>query len=167
MYNKILILLAGAFLISLGIGFRKYGWDHLHGFPVPKSTGILVIIVGFLVILFALFQKTKLSKSKNRRILHWSVGHYRKSSNLFTSRNTKDAKGFMDSPNPDYRRVKNLLKIKRTFRFFNSLTLNRVCINHCSSQITMAQQQFPLVTRQIFFIICGENLNVFTICCGK
>jgi len=35
--------------------------------------------------------------------------------------------------------VFHLLKIKRTFRFFNSLTLNRVCINHCGSDIAMAQ----------------------------
>ncbi len=69
MYNRILILLAGAALISLGIGFRKYGWDHLHGFPVTQSTGILVIVVGFLVILFALFQKNKLSKSKNKFLI--------------------------------------------------------------------------------------------------
>jgi hypothetical protein len=33
-------------------------------------------------------------------------GYYRKSSNLFTNGNTKDAKGFRDSPNPDSGRVK-------------------------------------------------------------
>ena len=35
--------------------------------------------------------------------------------------------------------VFHLLKIKRTFRFFNSLTLNRVCINHRGSHIAMPQ----------------------------
>jgi len=80
------------------------------------------------------------NESENRRILHWQIGHYRKSSNLFTNRNTTDAKGFRDSPNPDSGRVKNLLKIKGTFRFFFGLALNGMGINHRGSHITVTQQ---------------------------
>ena len=69
MYNKITTLLAGVCLISLGISFKKHGWHHLYDFPIPQSTAILVIIVGFLVILFALFQKTKLNKPENQFLI--------------------------------------------------------------------------------------------------
>jgi hypothetical protein len=51
------------------------------------------------------------------------TGHER--AGLFTNRNTKDAKGFMDSPNPDSGRVKKVGGIagrrtgaSATFRYF-------------------------------------------------
>ncbi len=37
--------------------------------PIPKSAGILIAIVGFLVILYGLFQKTKLNKPENQFLI--------------------------------------------------------------------------------------------------
>jgi len=66
MYNRIMTLLAGVALISLGLGFIFYGWDHLHGFPIPRSTGIIVSLFGIVVLLSALFRKRKSFQDEER-----------------------------------------------------------------------------------------------------
>lgn len=69
MYNRIMTLLAGVALISLGLGFIFYRWDHLHGFPVPRSTGIIVSFFGVVVFLSALFRKRKSFQDEERFLI--------------------------------------------------------------------------------------------------
>jgi len=64
MSNKAHNVAAGISAILLGLGFREYGWDRLHGFPVPRETGTLVIIVGFIFILFGIFRKDRSDSNK-------------------------------------------------------------------------------------------------------
>jgi len=42
---------------------------------------------------------------ENGRIIYWPVSHYGKSPNLPTKRDTADAKGFGENPNPDLARL--------------------------------------------------------------
>ena len=69
MRNKMFILFIGFSFIWIGVDFVKHGWDNLYKFPVPKSTGVLIIVIGLLIILYGLFQKIKLNKPKDQFLI--------------------------------------------------------------------------------------------------
>jgi hypothetical protein len=64
MNSKIKNLLGGIGLIVLGLIYRRDEWDHLYDFPVTRETGTLVIIVGFIFILFGIFRKDRSDSNK-------------------------------------------------------------------------------------------------------
>ena len=55
-------ILCGLISISLGWGYYKYGWDFRTGFPIPRSTGILLIFIGIFFITFGLLRKIDLKE---------------------------------------------------------------------------------------------------------
>jgi len=64
MFSKILHIIGGIVVIGAGIRFYKEGWSHLYGHPVPRVSGILFIVLGLAIIVFAIFRKNE-SKSGN------------------------------------------------------------------------------------------------------
>ena len=55
-------IVGGLVSISLGWGYYKSGWDFKFGFPIPPSTGILLIFIGIFFIIFGFLRKIDLTK---------------------------------------------------------------------------------------------------------
>ena len=58
------IIFAGVLSILYGIKIYITGWENKHGFPVPEETGLLIIAVGVIFLLFGIIHKD--SKTKHR-----------------------------------------------------------------------------------------------------
>ena len=64
MNDKKLNILAGLVTIFSGYITYRDSWEHLYGFKVPKSLGVLLICFGFLCIAFGIFKKKTISSYK-------------------------------------------------------------------------------------------------------
>jgi hypothetical protein len=53
--RRIGILLLGLIFIVGGFNFVKTGFDYIHGFPVPRLGGVLMMLLGIAFILYAIF----------------------------------------------------------------------------------------------------------------
>ena len=54
---KASFVIAGIVSILSGIKLYITGWDSMYGFPVPKATGMLIVLFGIIFIAYGILHK--------------------------------------------------------------------------------------------------------------
>lgn len=69
MFSKIANIIIGTGCLWYGFNILKEGWSSLYGYPISRSTGVVVAIFGVLLILFGCFRKVRNTQGEEKFLI--------------------------------------------------------------------------------------------------